>query len=91
MLYCLSPASETLGGLQVEVSLNGLDFSTSAPPVRFEYYDNWIVPRLGGAPPSPRVLHASALAGSRWWLFGGLASVFRPNPNPNPNTLTLTP
>jgi len=31
----------------VEVSLNGVDFSTSVPPVRFEYYDNWIVPRLG--------------------------------------------
>ena len=41
LMYCLSPASETLGGLQLEVSLNGFDFSTSAPPVRFEYYDNW--------------------------------------------------
>ena len=28
------------------MSLNGVDFSTSVPPVRFEYYDNWIVPRL---------------------------------------------
>ena len=78
VLHCLSPASETFGGLHVEVSLNGIDFSTSSTPMLFEYYDNWIVPRLGGAPPSPRVLHAAALVGSRWWFFGGLASVFRP-------------
>jgi hypothetical protein len=41
VLYCLAPASETLGGLRVELSLNGADFSTSTPAVRFEYYDNW--------------------------------------------------
>ena len=63
---------------QVEASLNGVDFSASAPAVRFAYYDNWIMPRVRGAPPSPRVLHAAALVGSSWWVFGGLASVFRP-------------
>ena len=56
----------------MEVSLNGVDFSSSVPPVRFEYYDNWIVPRVSGAPPSSRVLHAAARAGSRWWLWLGL-------------------
>lgn len=89
-LRCVAPPSDTLGGLRVEVSLNGVDFSDSAPPALFEYYDNWLAARVSGVPPSPRRLHGAALVGSSWWVFGGQASqkppssLTRPSPGPRP-------
>jgi hypothetical protein len=83
-LRCRAPAAYGLGEYSISVSLNGVDFSsssssstgkgtshglTNAP--RFHYYDNWMRPRVGGAPPSSRGAHASARLGSSLWVFGG--------------------
>ena len=72
---CRVPAATTVGDLAVEISLNGRDFSRSAPGARFVYYDNWQRPPLGSFVPSSRGAHAAARLGSSLWLFGGVGEV----------------
>eukprot|EP00966_Prymnesium_polylepis_P291735 6737986-Prymnesium_polylepis.1 len=70
-MRCHTPRSDFLGDSAVEVSLNGLDFSSSAPPVAYHRYDNWIVPRVGGNAVTPCIARRFASRGgpaspSRW-------------------------
>ena len=79
-LTCRAPAAFGLGAYDVAVSLNGADFSSgggrfrngsSRPSARFQYYDNWLRPHVGGNVPSARGAHAAARLSDSLWLFGG--------------------
>ena len=70
-MRCRAPDAHGLAEAAVEVSLNGRDFSSSRTPTLFQYYDNCVRPRVGGAPPSVRGAHAAARLGSSLWIFGG--------------------
>ncbi len=71
-LRCRAPPAVAAGRLRVEVSLNGMDFSSGG--ASFSYYDNWQRPRVGGFPPSHRGAHAAARLGASLWMFGGTAT-----------------
>ena len=47
------------------------------PHVHLDLYDNWLLPHIGGVPPSWRVGHAWARAGDDVYVFGGTGSTWR--------------
>ena len=50
----------------------------TARSVGFALFDNWISPRVGGVPPSPRAFAASATLGRVLYVFGGWGATLRP-------------
>ena len=68
-LQCATPIVDFVAPVHVQVTLNGQQYSPSAPIYKYE--DNWHSPAFSGSAPSPRANSAAALHGSDIYMFGG--------------------
>ena len=83
-LTCVTPYIGFLGQLNIEVSLNGQDFTSNGALLTsfgvgcsglciflLQLVDNWYKPHVSGLPPTSREMHTATLVESKVYVFGG--------------------